>query len=95
MKVIFDEEARGDLDRIYAWIAKDNPAIADTVIERILNVAEYLGRLPHLGHPGRAHDTFEWVAKGLPYIVVYEIQAAPVALIITGVFHGAQENRRT
>lgn len=94
MKVIIDEEARNDLDGIYAWIAKDNSVIADSVIERILDIAGYLGRLPHLGHPGRARDTFEWVVKGLPYIVVYELKKAPPRLIITGVFHGAQENRR-
>lgn len=95
MKVIFDKEARGDLDRIYAWIAKDNPAAADSIIGRILDVAEYLGRLPHLGHPGRARGTLEWVVKGLPYIIVYELPSARAELIITGIFHGAQENRRS
>ena len=36
MKVIIDEEAQGDLDRIYIWIAKDNPRAADKVIEHVL-----------------------------------------------------------
>ncbi|HEY4516737.1 MAG TPA: type II toxin-antitoxin system RelE/ParE family toxin [Candidatus Paceibacterota bacterium] len=93
MKVILDEEARSDLDRIYAWIAKDNSAAADSVIERILVVAEYLARFPNLGHPGKARGTFEWVVKGLPYIIVYELPDARAELIITGIFHGAQENR--
>lgn len=94
MRVIIDEEARGDLDRIHAWIAKDDTAVADSVIARILDSTEYLGHLPHLGHPGRAEGTFEWVVKRLPYIIVYEIQSMRTEIIITGIFHGAQENRR-
>lgn len=94
MKVIIDEEARDDLDKIYAWIAKDSPTIADSVIERILKVVEYLEQLPHLGHPGRAQGTFEWVVKGLPYLIVYELPSGRAELIITGIFHGAHENRQ-
>jgi len=94
MKVVIDEEARSDLDRIHAWIAKDSPAIADTVIERILDATELLGRAPRIGHRGRAHDTFEWVVHGLPYIIVYEIMRRGGELIITGIFHDAREHRR-
>jgi len=38
--------AYDDLDRIYAWIAKDRPRSADSVIDRILESAEWLGRFP-------------------------------------------------
>ena len=43
MKVIVREAAAADLDRIHAWIAKDNPRAAYSVIERILDAAERLG----------------------------------------------------
>jgi len=66
MKVVFRDEASDDLDRIYAWIAKDHPAIADSVINRVLDSAEYLGRFPHIGHSGAPPGTFEWIVKGLP-----------------------------
>ncbi|MFL6971361.1 MAG: type II toxin-antitoxin system RelE/ParE family toxin [Xanthobacteraceae bacterium] len=62
-----------DLDRIYAWIAKDRPRSADTVLERILESVERLGQLPYMGHIGRGPGTYEWVIPGLPYILVYEI----------------------
>jgi plasmid stabilization system protein ParE len=39
MKVLIRQAAYGDLDRIYAWIAKDRPGAADDVIERILESA--------------------------------------------------------
>jgi plasmid stabilization system protein ParE len=44
MRVIIREPAYDDLDRIYAWIAKDRPRAADAVIDRILESAGRLGR---------------------------------------------------
>lgn len=52
MKVIIREAAYGDLDRIYAWIAKDRPRSANAVVDRILDSAARLGRFPRLGHVG-------------------------------------------
>lgn len=46
MKVLIREAAYDDLDRIYAWIAKDRPRSADAVIDRILESAERLGTFP-------------------------------------------------
>ena len=50
MKVVIRESAYADLDRIYAWIANDNPRAAVSVIDRILDSTELLGRNPHIGH---------------------------------------------
>ncbi|MFL5039394.1 MAG: type II toxin-antitoxin system RelE/ParE family toxin, partial [Xanthobacteraceae bacterium] len=74
MRVLIREVAYHDLDRIYAWIAKDRPRSADTVLERILESVERLGQLPYMGHTGRGPGTYEWVIPGLPYILVYEIR---------------------
>src|ERR1700736_5524222 len=46
MRVIIREAAYNDLDRIYEWIAQDGPRSADTVVARILESAERLGRFP-------------------------------------------------
>ncbi len=35
MKVVFDFAARDDLDRIFAWIANDNPRAAYEMVWRI------------------------------------------------------------
>ncbi|HEX4052943.1 MAG TPA: type II toxin-antitoxin system RelE/ParE family toxin [Tepidisphaeraceae bacterium] len=94
MKPIIDDQASDDLDKIYAWIAKDRPAAADAVVDRILAAIANLARLPHMGHAGRVAGTFEWVVRSLPYIIVYEIVRERNELIVIGVFHGAQEKRR-
>jgi toxin ParE1/3/4 len=91
MRVIVREAAKEDLDRIYAWIAKDRPRSAAAVIERILESADRLGRFPHMGHVGQVRGTCEWVVPGLPYIIVYEVHAADDLVVVTAVFHGAQK----
>ena len=91
MKVIIREAAYDDLDRIFAWIAKDRPRSADAVIGRILESAERLGQFPYMGHPGRVPTTYEWVIPGLPYILVYQVLDDDGLVIVGAVFHGAQD----
>ena len=90
MKLVFDDRALADLERIYSWIAKDNPAAAKAVVERMFESVEHLASFPHMGHAGRDEGTLEWVVPRLPYIVVYEVDEARGEVIVTAVFHGAQ-----
>jgi plasmid stabilization system protein ParE len=46
MRVIIREAAYDDLDRIYAWIAKDRARSADAVTATSLKSIERLGRFP-------------------------------------------------
>jgi plasmid stabilization system protein ParE len=48
-----------------------------------------LRHFPRAGHAGQAPETLEWVVRGSPYVVVYEIIEDDV--VILGVFHGAQD----
>jgi toxin ParE1/3/4 len=91
MKVIIREAAYDDLDRIYAWIAKDRPPSADSVIDRILESSERLSKFPYMGHVGSARETYEWVVPGLPYIVVYKVDSDNDEVTVVAVFHGAQK----
>jgi plasmid stabilization system protein ParE len=51
-----------------------------------------LTEFPRMGHTGRVSGTHEWVVRGLPYIIVYEIGAVdPDEVLILGVFHAAQD----
>ena len=54
MKVIFDDEALDDLQRIFAWIAKDNRRAAENLLARIFDKAERLAapELTEMGRPG-------------------------------------------
>jgi toxin ParE1/3/4 len=90
MNVVIRDAAYADLDRIEAWIANDRPLAARRVIDRILNSVELLGLFPRLGHPGRISGTCEWVVAGLPYIIVYTIDADADEIAVIAIFHTAQ-----
>ncbi|MGO4869260.1 MAG: type II toxin-antitoxin system RelE/ParE family toxin [Roseiarcus sp.] len=57
MKVVIDDASLGDLAAIYVWIANDSVDAAASVLERIFDAIERLGRMPNIGHTGRAKDT--------------------------------------
>lgn len=40
---------------------------------------------------GSVSGTYEWVVRGTPYLLVYEIDEAGGEILILAVFHGAQD----
>lgn len=58
----------------------------------IRDAAERLRYFPLAGRTGRSTGTREWVVRGYPYILVYEVEAGEV--MILGVFHAAQDRAR-
>ncbi|ABD87093.1 type II toxin-antitoxin system RelE/ParE family toxin [Rhodopseudomonas palustris] len=94
MKLVFDDEALADIEDIFAWIARDSPIIAKSVVDRLFSSTELLISFPSMGHAGGAPGTLEWVVPRLPYIVVYEIDRAQDAIIVTAVLHAAQDRKR-
>jgi toxin ParE1/3/4 len=91
MKLVFDDQAIADLEDIHRWIAQDSPTAATNVVERLFSSIELLISFPFMGHGGRVPGTFEWVVPRLPYIVVYEVDRAEERVVVTAVFHGAQD----
>ena len=73
MRVTFDPAASDELDRIFAWIANDNPRAAFEIISRIEAKVMRL-EVPELVNMGRAglvdgtRELLEW-----PYIIVYQV----------------------
>jgi toxin ParE1/3/4 len=56
-----------------------------------LAAVEKLSDLPNRGRPGRSPDTRELMIPGLPYLVVYSVEAAePRTVVILRVLHGAR-----
>lgn len=88
MRISFDPRAVEDLDRIFAWIARDNPAAAHRVVSRIEAKVSRLA-FPEIGRPGRVEGTRELVVP--PYVIVYRIDWAGDGILVVGVFHGAQD----
>jgi plasmid stabilization system protein ParE len=92
LKVIIHEAACNDLENIVGWIAKDSPTSARSVAERVLDTIENkIPLFPRIGRIGKVEGTREWILRGLPYIVVYQIDEAREAVTILGIFHGAQQ----
>ena len=66
MRVVLRAKARADLDGIYDFVAVDRPAVAASVINRILSSIQLLGAFPRMGRRGRIPTTHERVVTGLP-----------------------------
>jgi plasmid stabilization system protein ParE len=49
----------------------------------------------YIGNHNPVAATHEWVVRGLPYIIVYQIGATDSdEVLVLGVFHGAQDRER-
>ena len=95
VKLRFTTEAREHIAAIYNYVRDRNPVAATQVIARIRLAAEQLTEFPRMGHAGRVKGTLEWVVRGLPYIIVYQIdQTDPDVILILGIFHAAQDRDR-
>jgi plasmid stabilization system protein ParE len=90
MRVVIDESAIADIDRLAAWIAKDSPQRARATVRRILATIERLNIFPELGHKG-VDEIYQRVVSDTAYIVVYEIRQRPSAVIVIAVVHGARD----
>jgi toxin ParE1/3/4 len=75
-----------------------SPAAAKRAGERIRKTIDLLTALPLIGHEALA-GTREFGVSSFPYIIVYRLDVAEDALVILGIYHGAQmrpgqKNRR-
>jgi toxin ParE1/3/4 len=93
MRIVFDDEAIGDLINIRDWIAKESPRAADELLKRIFDKIENL-LAPELTYMGRAgldagtHELIEY-----PYIIVYEVREARGEIVVLAIVHGAQDRK--
>ena len=67
MRIVWQDEAEGDLDRIAEHILKDDPAAALRLVYTIREATRVLGEHPNIGRTGRVEGTRELVIPGLPY----------------------------
>ena len=78
-----------DVVGIARWIAASDPAAAERVADAIVSAVARLGEFPLSGRAGRVPDTRELVIVGLPYLVVYRVEASMV--VVLRVLHGAMQ----
>ncbi len=91
MRLRYTTDALTHLEAINNFLNERNPAAARRVAADIRMAAERLCEFPHIGRIGEASGTRQWVVRGSPYIIVYEADEAHDAIIVIGVFHGAQD----
>ena len=89
-KVVLAPLALDDLEEIVRHVAADDPAAAERLGTRLLDLAETLCRLPHRGGPVRRRPG---VRKLLlrPYLIFYRVQDAERRIEILRFWHGAQD----
>ncbi len=81
MKVRWLSPALAQLDRVYDYIAQDNPKAARFVFTRIQHSASKLERLANVGRTGQVPGTRELVVANLPYVIVYRVAEAEVQIL--------------
>jgi plasmid stabilization system protein ParE len=93
MKITIREEAADDFDDVFTWLAKENPAAARDVVQRIRERIDRLATpgLSHMGRLGILGGTRELIEP--PYIVVYQVHERASEIEVLAVFHTKQERR--
>jgi toxin ParE1/3/4 len=85
MRVRWLRKALRNLDEEATYIATDDPAAAQLVVERVLAAVAMLAQQPGMGHPGRLPGTRELVVAKTRYIVPYRVRGDEVQIL--RVFH--------
>jgi addiction module RelE/StbE family toxin len=89
MEVRWSAPAAEDLERICAWIERDNPEAARRVAMTIYEQCARLKHFPYLGRDSeRMEGRRELTFTPLPYLAVYQVKEN--AIEISRIFHGAQ-----
>jgi len=77
------------LEDIHRFIAQHDPAAAARTVQRVIRATERLERFPRSAPESVLIGARELKVRGLPYVVVYEVDADAVA--IHGVFHTSRD----
>jgi toxin ParE1/3/4 len=90
MQVRWSSLAVADLERICAWIDRDNPEAARRVAKTVYEGCAQLTDYPALGRNSRRmNGRRELAFPPLPYIAVYQVKQDAVE--ISRIFHSAQD----
>jgi len=88
--VIYSEAALAELEEITAFIARDNPDVAERFANRLVDLAESLESLPERGRPVK-----KWLGVRVivlsPYLIFYHFERAENTVEILRFWHGARD----
>ena len=86
LKLRWTHPALADLIEAQNFIARENPAAAAAVAQRIWDASTNLCDHPNIGRPGHVPGTREWVVTDTPYLIVYRVKNDAVEIL--RVWHG-------
>ena len=86
MRLYWTPIAMGHLRAAYEYVARENAAAAETLVEQIFAVVERLEQYPRMG---RVEGTRELVIAGTAFVVVYRVEAERVEVL--AVLHAARK----
>jgi len=89
VKLIYGSSAEADLNRIFDYIAEDNPRAAERTLLRIEQTLLLLAEFPDIGHTGDVSETREFVIPNLKYRIVYRMEGN--AIRVLNVNHTARQ----
>ena len=81
-------DAIADIQNGWDYIAEDNVAAADRIVERLISAADILDRHPLIGRSGKEPGTRELIVSGTRYILIYRADGRKVEIL--RVLHGKQ-----
>lgn len=88
LKLRWTRPALADLVEAQNYIARDNPAAAEAVAQRVWDAAKRLCDNPEIGRQGHVQGTREWPVSQTPYLIVYRVKNDAVEIL--RVWHGRQ-----
>lgn len=91
MKIVYSRRALAQLDAIFAFIGKDNPAAAAAVVNRVETCAGRLGEYPYLGRVTEKENVRVFVVAPYPYLLFYMVVPHQIEVRILSVRHGARQ----
>ncbi len=88
MKLVFTEQAVGDVSRLREFIAEKNPIAAQRISAQLIDHIQRLVDQPQIGHSLEAlPGVREWVARD--YVVHYVVTAD--TLTVLQIWHGKED----
>ncbi len=89
-KVILSPASIQSLVEVTAWIAKDNPQVAEKTGNELLDRVAILQRFPKAGSVYAANRKWRKLVSR-PYVIVYRIKADVRVVEILAFWHSAQQ----
>ena len=88
--VIYSEAALTDLEQITAFIARDNPDVAQRFANRLVDLAESLRSLPERRRPVKKWPGVRVVVLA-PYLIFYRFEKPANTVEILRFWHGGRD----